>query len=55
MFDFIVSGQIPGTDIFITFQTVLATASLLIGVILARHVAKTQSRDNVPGVEEITL
>ena len=55
MLEFLVLGQIPGTQIVITFQWVLICASLGFGLILGRRIAK-QSHDSEPQiVDDITL
>jgi hypothetical protein len=53
--NFIVSGQIPGTPIVLTFQSVLAVASLFFGVALARQITKQSQNSNPINIEEITL
>lgn len=55
MLNFIVSGQIPGTPIVLTFQWVLAIASLALGVVIARQITHQNRRNSVVDVEEVTL
>ncbi len=55
MLEIIVSGQIPGTQIVITFQSVLAIASLALGIVIARQIAKPNRRSNSVKVEDIVI
>lgn len=55
MFEFIVSGQIPGTPIVITFQWVLALAGLFFGMSIARKFTRTHRQNNVANIQEFTL
>jgi hypothetical protein len=55
MLEFLVLGQIPGTQIVITFQWVLIVASLGFGVLLGRRIAKQSHNGNAQVVEDITL
>lgn len=55
MLEFIVSGQIPGTQIIVTFQMVLAILSSLFGVALARQMTRQSRHLQHARVEDITL
>lgn len=55
MLEFIVLGQIPGTQIVVTFQSVLAVASLVLGMSIAHQVTKLRRRTGDIGLKDITL
>jgi hypothetical protein len=53
--ELIVTGQIPGTPIVITFQWVLAIVGLVCGVSIARQMTRQHRHASHPKLEEITL
>lgn len=55
MFEFIVSGQIPGTPIVVTFQGVLAVMGLIFGISIARRITRMHRQDDAPNIQELTL
>lgn len=55
MFEFIVSGQIPGTPIVVTFQTVLAVMGLIFGISIARRITKMHRQSEAPNIQELTI
>lgn len=55
MLELIVTGQIPGTPIVITFQWVLAIFGLVFGATMARQITRQHRQTNAVSLEEITL
>lgn len=55
MLEFIVLGQIPGTEIVITFSWVITVASLLFGVSVLRHELKHRQLEQQVSIEELAI
>lgn len=55
MLELIVLGEIPGTQIVMTFQSVLAAASLILGFLIARQIVKPKRNADNRSIDEIVL
>lgn len=55
MLEFIVLGQIPGTNFVITFSWVVAIAALIFGMSILRHEQKQRRIEQQVVIEEVAL
>lgn len=55
MLEFIVLGQIPGTDIVITFSWAVAVATVVVGTSLLYRIHSQHNISKLVELEEITI
>lgn len=55
MLEFIVLGEIPGTNFVITYSWAVAIATIAVGFSLLRRIRKDRTIAHIVSIEEVTI
>ena len=55
MLEFIVLGQVPGTNIVVTYSWVLAIGTMIVGFSMFQRTHKLHNHSQTQNIDEITL